>query len=158
MDIREYLQKVEGSGPVVDRMLVEALDVADRNLIFELHRGMKPFKRNELELSTNIQLVLTFLGAKECDWILASVNGHVGGTPWGCVGVSEEDASYAATPLLSLWLSYFRLILGDERWHDVGGGYVCNCASWCPEDCLLKKMGRCHAKLKGGPPVLGEVE
>ena len=40
------------------------------------------------------------------DWIVAFVNGHVGGTPYACVG--NEDSHYAATPVLSLVLAALR--------------------------------------------------
>jgi hypothetical protein len=39
----------------------------------------------------------------EHDWIIASVNGQVGGTPYACVG--SEQAHYGATPALSLCLA-----------------------------------------------------
>lgn len=40
------------------------------------------------------------------DWIVASVNGQVGGTPYACVG--NEKSHYADTPVLSLVLAALR--------------------------------------------------
>lgn len=37
------------------------------------------------------------------DWIVGSVNGQIGGTPYACVG--SEKAHYAETPVLSLVLA-----------------------------------------------------
>lgn len=58
---------------------------------------------------------LQYFESRGFDWLAGNVNGHLGGTPWGCVGVAEDRASYSGTALLSLWLSFFRLELGDER-------------------------------------------
>jgi hypothetical protein len=40
------------------------------------------------------------------DWIVASVNGQVGGTPYACVGSAKEH--FAETPVLSLVLAALR--------------------------------------------------
>lgn len=39
----------------------------------------------------------------EHDWIVASVNGHVGGTPYACVGNEKEH--FGATPVISLCIA-----------------------------------------------------
>jgi hypothetical protein len=60
---------------------------------------------------------ITFMESQDLDWIIANVNGHLGGTPYAQVGNVKD--SYAATPMLSLWLAYFRFKLGDERISDL---------------------------------------
>ena len=102
LDIREILQKAEGPSHSLDESIAEALE----QLGTITHVS---------SYSTDITGAITLIEAKGYDWIMANVNGQVGGTPFACVGVHESEASYSATPLLSLWLSYFRLELGDER-------------------------------------------
>lgn len=48
---------------------------------------------------------------EEHDWIVGSVNGQVGGTPYACVG--SEQSHYGATPVLSLVLAAVRVRFGS---------------------------------------------
>ena len=100
MDIREILRKADGPSDELDTLIADALG--------------KP--RHEFRYSRNYTRAIEIIEEEhEYDWIMGNVNGQVGGTPYGCVGVHPDKASYSGTPLLSLWLSYFRLELGDER-------------------------------------------
>lgn len=99
-DIREILQKAEGPSRALDRTI---------------HSSILGSRSPAWACSLDYNATIAFFEQDGCDWIVGSVNGHVGGTPWACVGVREDQASYGATPLISLWLSYFRLKLGDER-------------------------------------------
>ena len=65
--------------------------------------------------STDYNVALKQLKEMEIDWIMADVNGHMGGTPYAAAGVTDDKASYSFDPLLSLWLSVLRLLHGDER-------------------------------------------
>ena len=71
--------------------------------------------RHQFAYSRNYTIAVEVVEATGYDWIMGNVNGQVGGTPYAQVGVSDDKASYAVTSLLSLWLSFFRLRLGDER-------------------------------------------
>jgi hypothetical protein len=107
-DIRERLQKAEEPS--------DSLDIAIADALAELEGGVAKRARN---WSRDFNLAISHIESKGYDWIMGNVNGHFGGTPYGCVGVREDKASYSGTVLLSLWLSYFRLELGDERSADV---------------------------------------
>lgn len=50
-----------------------------------------------------------------CDWIIGNVNGHMGGTPYACVGSEKEH--FGETPVLSLVLACLRARAshGDDR-------------------------------------------
>jgi hypothetical protein len=99
-DIREILQKAEGPSATLDRLIWAELTPSD-----------PPGIAWSRDYTTSIALI----EARGYDWIMANVNGTLGGTPFGCVGVPEDKASFSGTALLSLWLSFFRLELGDER-------------------------------------------
>ena len=103
-DIRELLQKCEAPSRELDELIAEALGNFEPGEMAQVHR-----------YSTDYTSAIGYIENKGCDWIMANVNGNMGGTPFACVGVTEDKASFSATPLLSLWLSYFRLQLGDER-------------------------------------------
>jgi hypothetical protein len=47
------------------------------------------------------------------DWIVASVNGQIGGTPYACVG--DEKAHFAETPVLSLVLACLRARASTDK-------------------------------------------
>jgi hypothetical protein len=100
-DIRELLQKAERPNSKLDIEISKAL----------FHNVVVP-----VPFSTDYDFAIRFIEEyKKYDWTMGNVNGHMGGTPYATVGVTDDKSSYAATPLLSLWLSYFRLELGDER-------------------------------------------
>ena len=103
-DIRELLQNAKCPSTELDIAIGKAIG------------GFNPKEEKAVhEYSTDYTGSIDFIEGKGYDWIIANVNGQFGGTPFACVGVPESKASYSATPLLSLWLSYFRLELGDER-------------------------------------------
>lgn len=102
-DIRFVLQNAGNYEPIPFDQL---------NIIIKNKIGIHKF---DLNLTKDYNFTIKYIEEKGYDWIMGNVNGHMGGTPYGCVGVTEDKASYSATPLLSLWLSYFRLELGDER-------------------------------------------
>jgi hypothetical protein len=115
MDIRKFLQHVEGPDLTSDNAIGMALGFSDEEWLQRTHDRLYDTGAVKPSYSTDYNLFFLFLKHKEMDWIAGDVNGHMGGTPYGAVGVPEDKASYSATPLLSLWLSYFRLELGDER-------------------------------------------
>lgn len=98
-DIRKLLRDAEGPSNDLDAAIVDALGLP----------------RHLWSPSRDYTISIKYIEEQGCDWIMANVNGQVGGTPHACVGVPEDQASFAATPLLSLWLSYFRFQLGNER-------------------------------------------
>ena len=60
---------------------------------------------NAPHYSTSIDAALTLL-PDGYDWIIGNVNGHYGGTPYACVGSTEQH--YAATPALALVAAILR--------------------------------------------------
>lgn len=100
-DIRFLLQQAEYNSTRLDNAIADALSWS---------RSIPVPK-----FTSDYNFTFQFLERMQCDWIVYNVNEHMGGTPCACVGCPEDKASCAATPLISLWLSYFRLILGDER-------------------------------------------
>lgn len=55
--------------------------------------------------STSIDAALMLL-PDDYDWIIGNVNGQYGGTPYACVGSTEQH--YAATPCLALLAAILR--------------------------------------------------
>ena len=97
-DIRELLRRADGPSDELDFAIATALG--------------EPI--TPVSLSRNYTDAVRIVEAYGYDWVMGNVNGHVGGTPYARVG-SHDEGSFSATPLLSLWLSFFRLELGDER-------------------------------------------
>lgn len=116
-DIREYLQHLPE--PYLMRDVNRSIEEAMRRdvlIAYGMIAEAALSRDQDASASTDYNLFFRLMRFLEYDWIVGSVNGgQVGSTPWGCVGVTERMASFSATPLLSLWLSYFRLELGDER-------------------------------------------
>lgn len=116
-DIREVLQKAEGPNVLTDDLIQRAVKV--------LAARFSPINVRSYDET------IGFLNSEEVDWIVGSVNGRLGGTPYACVGCKPDEASYAATPVLSLWLSYFRFKLGDERQQSPSESF---CAAFLEKD------------------------
>lgn len=59
-------------------------------------------ERNAPTYTSSMEAALRLVPV-EHDWIVASVNGHVGGTPYACVGSEKEH--FGATPVISLCIA-----------------------------------------------------
>lgn len=88
---------------------VRAAEVADRDLDWRIHcrnglYGVGAYGSHP-KYTASLDAALTLV-PPEHDWIVAAVNGQVGGTPYACVGSTE--AHYGETPVLSLCLAALR--------------------------------------------------
>ncbi len=90
---------------VIDRL---QHDLAPSPELDDLISDALGVERHQIAWSSDYGASIEYIEGEGIDWIMASVNGLVGGTPWACAGVPQDQASYAATPLMSLWLSYFK--------------------------------------------------
>jgi hypothetical protein len=95
-DIRQILQEEESCTSKVSDAIVDALSL----------------QAHEIDVCSYDDTI-AFIEKQDLDWVIANVNGHMGGTPYAQVGYVKDN--YAATPLRSLWLAYFRFKFGDER-------------------------------------------
>ena len=75
-------------------------DSAGRPRLAENKKGDVPDTR--LSYTTSLDAALTLV-PEGYDWIVADVNGHVGGTPYACVG--DEKQHFGETPCLSLCIA-----------------------------------------------------
>lgn len=62
--------------------------------------------------TASLDAALTLVPADH-DWVVGNVNGHVGGTPYACVG--SRDQHFAATPALALCAASLRARAAAER-------------------------------------------
>ncbi len=97
------------------RVLLQKADTPSRELDIEIANFLGINNVDPPVFTTNYNLAISIIEANECDWIMGNVNGQVGGTPFARVACTDDKSSYSGTPLLSLWLSYARFKLGDER-------------------------------------------
>ncbi len=97
-DIRKILQMAKGPGLDIDLAIAKVLGTSTEPEFIE------PY-------STNYTDAIEFIERRTYDWVMNNVNGQAGGTPFVYVGVTEDKASFSATPL-----SYhFGLATFDQR-------------------------------------------
>lgn len=117
-DIRVMLQKSDEGSKQLDYLISAVLlsNFDKLEIKEEIHQEGIKFLLNmqaTMPFSTSYDFTIPVLKALGIDWIMGEVNGYVGGTPFAHSGYIRD--CYSGTPLLSVWLSVMRLILGDER-------------------------------------------
>lgn len=90
-----YFHKASGRECVID----ETRDATGRLIIVPSY-------------TASLDAALT-LAPADHDWVVGNVNGHVGGTPYACVG--SRDQHFAATPALALCAASLRARAAAER-------------------------------------------
>lgn len=103
VDIRLVLQKAEEGSRELDRLIHDHLvdDPADPMPI--------------PHYSTSYDISILEIARLEIDWMMDSINGHVGGTTSASCASTVDNPCHSGTPLLALWLAVFRELMGDER-------------------------------------------
>lgn len=86
---------------------VRSLQSPNRGLDAEIHFHLKEgvgvgYSADSPKYTASLDAAMSVVPA-DYDWIVASVNGQVGGTPYACVGSTKEH--FAETPVLSLLLA-----------------------------------------------------
>lgn len=85
------------------------LDIAIAEVAFDIDKGTDEVKFYGVErvpqYTHSVDDALTLV-PEEHDWVVASVNGQVGGTPYACVG--SDESHYGETPVLSLCIAALR--------------------------------------------------
>jgi hypothetical protein len=110
-EVAARVQKQEGPSRGLDIAIAQAVwpqlsryapyCVGDEPIFWE-----EPFRKQPCpEFTSSLDAALRLVPDGH-DWIVASVNGQVGGTPYACVGGDRDH--YADTPVLSLVLACLR--------------------------------------------------
>jgi hypothetical protein len=105
-DLIERLEKATGPSYELSQDIGRALGLRQR---YE-HPGSENLSWPHYTYSLDAALTLVPEGH---DWIVASVNGQVGGTPYACCG--SETAHYGETPVLSLCIAALKARAAVER-------------------------------------------
>lgn len=121
-EIIERLEKARGPDRELDALIVAELHDAtmrpyppsddfgwQNKWQFWTHDG-KHFLGSEAKFpvpayTSSVDAALTLV-LPDADWIIGNVNGHVGGTPYACVGSLKEH--FGATPVLALCIAALR--------------------------------------------------